>query len=194
MDSSFALKTVLPSFSVHTALCCDAPTVYIDSDGVLVDWVSYMLKNHFPGWTIDEINGLEPQVRAETLRKVYEQDPLVFAKLTPFEEAQSLIDAVDALGVDWHILTSSGSDHPSYNTAKSSKIYNLCQFDKVTEEKIIVTPTSADKQCYAGVGKVLIDDFWKNINQWEEVGGVGVKVSTCGAKLREIIEWINGTS
>jgi hypothetical protein len=194
MDSSFALKTVLPPFSIHTALCGESPTVYIDSDGVLVDWVSYMLKRHFPGWTIDELNGLEPKRRAETLGAVYEDDPLVFAKLTPFKEAQALIDAVDALGVNWYILTSAGSDHPSFDTAKTSKLYNLCRFNKVTEDKVIVTPASADKQLYAGVGKVLIDDFWKNINQWEEAGGVGVKVSTCGAKLQEIIDWINGTS
>lgn len=57
--------------------------------------------------------------------------------------------------------------------------------------KTIVVDSSSHKQLYAAPGNILIDDLSSNISEWKEKGGIGIlhiNTDTTLVQLQEIIE------
>tara|TARA_Y100001956_G_scaffold46088_1_gene44798 strand:+ start:404 stop:949 length:546 start_codon:yes stop_codon:yes gene_type:complete len=169
--------------------------INIDADGLLVDWKGYVIKNHFPHLTIDELNAMHADDRQKLLRQMYTDDPQLFYKLEPLEGAAEFMQRITSLGEPWRVLTSAGSDHPDFSVAAESKIQNLKKHFGIPRENITVTESSADKANYVERrGDILIDDFLRNVLQWNEQRGVGIHfIASKGheAALAEVSEVLN---
>ncbi len=51
--------------------------------------------------------------------------------------------------------------------------------------KMILKPSSL-KHEYASSTSLLIDDYWKNIRSWENVGGIGIIFKNCNQVIRQL--------
>lgn len=166
----------------------------IDSDGVLVDWEGYVIGTHFPSRTMESINKLDADVRYTTLNGMYQRDPNLFAKLKPLVGATDLIRHVKNSGVNYAVLTAAGTDHSDYEVVRKDKVRNLSALFGIPTDKIIVTRTSKHKKAYAKVGRVLVDDYIKNCQEFEDAGGRSVHVTheglLNGSTLRYVHEEI----
>tara|TARA_Y100001956_G_scaffold9851_1_gene8638 strand:- start:2195 stop:2740 length:546 start_codon:yes stop_codon:yes gene_type:complete len=166
--------------------------INIDADGLLVDWKGYVIENHFPYMTIEELNAMDADKRQKLLRQMYADDPQLFYKLEPLEGAAEFMQRIISLGEPWRILTSAGTDHPDFDVAAESKIQNLKKHFGISREHITVTESSSAKADYVeNRGDILIDDFLRNVLQWVENRGVGVHFTAAKgyeAALAEVCE------
>jgi hypothetical protein len=160
-----------------------APIVYCDMDGVLADFVRHIGNLYgvkLTSKTFDSfINPRKPEID-----KNY---PHLFGELPLMKGALDLWRVISKHDV--RILSAYPSSWQS--NAKS---------DKVAWVKKTLTPQPTkihtvlrhEKQLYAmtnGVPNILIDDFDKNIAEWEAAGGIGIKhtsASTTLARLKEL--------
>lgn len=148
---------------------------FVDLDGIGSNWQDYVLKNHFPSFSdIEELNQ-HPQ-REELIREVYAKDTHLFLKLPPIDKYNVIINHLKKRMVNWMVLTSAGSLHPDFNMARGDKIRYLQKHFKIPADKVIVTEESSDKQFWSRPGRTLIDDFRRNCDEWEEMGGTAILV------------------
>ena len=143
------------------------PEVYIDMDGVLVDffdaWAKLMGEKSFRD--IKDIN--------KGLQAIRDEDDF-WLKLKPTPNAGKLLALVRELKGSYTILSSPLADDPRSEPHKRMWVEkNLKQFPP---KKVIIT---GDKAKYAqqsdGTPNILIDDFGQNIQKWNAAGGIGVK-------------------
>lgn len=160
----------------------------LDLDGLGSDWQGYVLNTHFPHLTIDELN--KAANRSVLLREMYTKDPHVFYKLPVIDKYKRIIDALNASGAEWKILTSAGTDHPDYELVVSDKLRYVKEHFGVGPEKVIITRSSFEKAQYAAPNVVLFDDFFRNCEEWSENGGIGVHVETTDYDADELIDTI----
>lgn len=162
----------------------------IDSDGVLVDWEDYVVRNHFPNIGLMGINKMPQAERHLRLRSMYNRDPNLFAKLHPLQGARELVDYLKSTAINWAVLSAAGIDHPCYDTVRKDKLRNLSDLFDIPEDKIIVTRKSTDKVKYAAVGRVLVDDYIRNCESFTAGGGRCVHVTkerlSSGTVLKEV--------
>lgn len=155
------------------------PYVYLDLDGVGSNWGKYVLANHFPGKTIDDVNQMEAAERADAFAKMYRNDPRLFYKLEPYPPYRVLLAEIAKFPCKRRILTAAGSDHHSYEIVKYDKVRYLGEHFGVPPSEIIVCRESADKKNYADNRSILVDDFHRNCKEWEEEGGFAIRVEQC---------------
>ena len=143
------------------------PEVYIDMDGVLVDffnaWAKLMGEKSFR-----DIKDIDKGLQA-----IRDEDDF-WLKLKPTPNAGKLLALVRELKGSYTILSSPLADDPRSEPHKRMWVEkNLKQFPP---KKVIIT---GDKAKYAqqsdGTPNILIDDFGQNIAKWEAAGGIGVK-------------------
>lgn len=163
----------------------------IDSDGVLVDWEGYVIKNHFPSSDMSEINEMDSSERHLRLLAMYNRDPNLFAKLHPLDGARQLIDYIKSTSISWAVLSAAGVDHPSYETVRKDKIRNLSGLFGIPENKIIVTRTSKDKIKYAAPNRTLVDDYARNCEEFESAGGCSIHVTAKGLLSGEVLKSVH---
>ena len=141
--------------------------VYIDMDGVLVDffdaWAKLMGEKSFR-----DIKDIDKGLQA-----IRDEDDF-WLKLKPTPNAGKLLALVRELKGSYTILSSPLADDPRSEPHKRMWVEkNLKQFPP---KKVIIT---GDKAKYAqqsdGTPNILIDDFGQNIAKWEAAGGIGVK-------------------
>ena len=143
------------------------PEVYIDMDGVLVDF--------FDAWAklMGEKDFRDIKDVAKGLQAIRDEDDF-WLKLKPTPNAGKLLALVRELKGSYTILSSPLADDPRSEPHKRMWVEkNLKQFPP---KKVIIT---GDKAKYAqqsdGTPNILIDDFGQNIAKWEAAGGIGVK-------------------
>lgn len=164
-------------------------TCFVDLDGVGADWVTYVLSNHFKGMSIAELNA-HPD-RKEMLRKMYKKEQRLFLNLPVMPQYGILLNGLTHLGVQWKILTATGDDHPCQRSAASDKLLWLKRNFGITEDKVIITNASVDKQRYANANSVLIDDYYTNCIQWESNGGHAVHVDKLWYCPKKVVESVS---
>jgi len=143
------------------------PEVYIDMDGVLVDffdaWAKLMGEKSFRD--IKDIN--------KGLQAIRDEDDF-WLKLKPTPNAGKLLALVRELKGSYTILSSPLADDPRSEPHKRMWVEkNLKQFPP---KKVIITGNKAKyAQQSDGTPNILIDDFGQNIDKWNAAGGIGVK-------------------
>jgi hypothetical protein len=141
--------------------------VYIDMDGVLVDffdaWAKLMGEKSFRD--IKDIN--------KGLQAIRDEDDF-WLKLKPTPNAGKLLALVRELKGSYAILSSPLADDPRSEPHKRMWVEkNLKQFPP---KKVIITGNKAKyAQQSDGTPNILIDDFGQNIDKWNAAGGIGVK-------------------
>ena len=141
--------------------------VYIDMDGVLVDffdaWAKLMGKKNFR-----DIKDIDKGLQA-----IRDKDDF-WLKLRPTPNAGKLLALVRKLKGSYTILSSPLADDPRSEPHKRMWVEkNLKQFPP---KAVIITGNKAKyAQQSDGTPNILIDDFGQNIDKWNAAGGIGVK-------------------
>jgi len=143
------------------------PEVYIDMDGVLVDffdaWAKLMGEKSFR-----DIKDIDKGLQA-----IRDTDDF-WLNLKPTPNAGKLLALVRKLKGSYTILSSPLADDPRSEPHKRMWVEkNLKQFPP---KKVIITGNKAKyAQQSDGTPNILIDDFGQNIDKWNAAGGIGVK-------------------
>lgn len=181
-------------------LADDVPTVYCDVDGVLANFYAGMEKYlNIPEHSIEEFLS-----RNGGWSYIEQQEPHLFAKLPLLPDAkgliQGLIFARDSGKINLFILTAIPEQwyHSSMrHSATQDKVTWITRhFQKIPAKNVIVVRRQ-DKQTYAkthaqkkDAPPVLIDDFGKNIREWEHAGGFGIKHLSGASSLRALYTYL----
>jgi len=145
----------------------EATEIYIDMDGVLADffgeWAKLMDKDH---WT--KINDFP-----DALQKIRDTEKF-WLDLPILPQAKQLLALIKQVKGEYNICSTPLADDPKSEPHKREWIKkNLAFFPP---KNIYITH---DKPQYAtqsdGTPNILIDDYGKNVNEWESAGGIGFK-------------------
>lgn len=165
--------------------------VFFDSDGVFANWSGYVLPTHFPDLKdVDELTALPKSVYEPRMRAVYITDPDIFSKLKPITGSECLIAACEELSIPWSILTAAGEDHYSYDHVRVCKEQWFARYYDLSVEKVVVSRRSSDKKLYAAPGRVLVDDFLRNCEEWAAAGGTAIHCKSNEPNFKEILRVI----
>lgn len=164
--------------------------LYLDSDGVLADWVSKMIEmiNH-PEIICQETLNKHPK-RSIYIQEVYKKNPNLFAELNPIPLGVNLVNRLRDLNIPFKILTAIGPDHHSFETAKETKLQWFKHHFSLSEEEVVCVPLSEDKKMYCWDGVVLVDDYEKNVEDWNENDGIGLLFKEDEHVVSNILEQI----
>ena len=143
------------------------PTVFLDMDGVLVDFFNAFAKLA----NVKHWKQMDPQRLQDVLNKIVGSD--YFAKLPKTNTCDSIVEMVVDFAGSYSILSSPLRGDIA-NSTKHKRAWVMDNLSPQPTTTIIVR----DKSQYAllnGVQNILIDDRANNINKWKEAGGYGIK-------------------
>ena len=150
--------------------------IFVDMDGVLADFVRGVEGPKY-------LNG--PLVSEQTYdsRKIELSNKGLFRDLPIMPGMLKLINYIKESGIDWEILTASGSLNRT--VVAKDKIYWI---RKHVDPKVIVTAIikGEDKAAFARSNHVLIDDRKSNIDAWTEAGGIGIVHTTAESTIEQL--------
>ena len=143
------------------------PTVFLDMDGVLVDFFNAFAKLA----NVKHWKQVDPQRLQDVLNKIVGSD--YFAKLPKTNTCDSIVEMVVDFAGSYSILSSPLRGDIT-NSTKHKRAWVMDNLSPQPTTTIIVR----DKSQYAlinGVQNILIDDRANNIHKWKEAGGYGIK-------------------
>jgi|TARA_R110001592_G_scaffold161707_1_gene394413 5'(3')-deoxyribonucleotidase len=163
--------------------------IYVDMDGVLADffgeWAKLMKVSH---WT--EL-GKEHSI-PDALQAIRDSNEF-WLNIPMLPKAKELLLLIKKLKGSYYICSSPLADDPNSVPHKEEWIRRHLSF--FPPKKVFIT---SNKPKYAlrkdGTANILIDDFGKNINAWQDAGGVGFKYKdhkferTVGALKKQMTE------
>ena len=142
------------------------PTVFLDMDGVLVDFFGAFAKlanvEHWKQMDSHRLHGV--------LEKIVGSD--FFAKLPKTNSCDSIIEMIIEYAGAYSILSSPLRGDIA-NSTKHKRVWIMDNLYPLPVKTII----ARDKSQYAllnGVQNILIDDREDNINKWKDAGGYGI--------------------
>ena len=160
--------------------------IFVDMDGVLADFLKGVESPEYIGHplTNDAKGHTEYDDRKEELT-----NKRLFANLPPMVDMYDLIAYIKHTGHKWEILTAAGVVNRE-----------LVVFDKKSWIKKYVDPsvvvnctfTGSQKAAYAMKKNVLIDDRPKNIEAWENAGGIGILHTSAADTIEQLKKLRNG--
>ena len=148
-------------------MSANEPTVFLDMDGVLVDFFNAFAKLA----NVKHWKQMDPQRLQDVLNKIVGSD--YFAKLPKTNTCDSIVEMVVDFAGSYSILSSPLRGDIA-NSTKHKRAWVMDNLSPQPTTTIIVR----DKSQYAlinGVQNILIDDRANNIHKWKEEGGYGIK-------------------
>lgn len=151
--------------------------LYVDMDGVQADF--YGMIRRLLG---SEYMNFAPRV---VWRKV-EEIPNFFETLEPLPGLNELWEGIHALNIERvAVLTASPMPTKYLRTAPADKVAWISKH-VVEPMTVIVTENWKEKSKYAHPCSVLIDDQQRNIDAWEEAGGIGILHMSVESTLQQL--------
>ena len=152
----------------------ELPTIFCDMDEVLVAFRS----------GAEKVIGMPfPDADKEERWNAINQTKGFWANLNWMPGAKRLWDFISKY--DTEILSAYSNRDPS---SRTGKLKWLSKNTKIKRGKINLVMRS-DKQKYAttnGKPNILIDDYIKNINEWEAKGGIGIHHTNVSKSIAEL--------
>lgn len=152
----------------------ELPTIYCDLDMVLVNFMKDADKavgGSFVGTPKDE------------RWKAVQQTKGFWANLEWMPGAKRLYDFISRY--EPHVLSAYTGRDPTSKVGKLKWLKKNTKFKKINIHLVM----RSQKQAYAMADNkpnVLIDDYIKNINEWESKGGIGVHHTNVGKTINEL--------
>jgi len=117
--------------------------------------------------------------------KRFESEKGFFANLKPYKYIESVNELAKSGNVEVYIISATPNDQADQdkmiwinNFLKDIKKENIC-FSRIGENKAQIIENklniTIDKTC------ILLDDYTKNLNEWESLNGIGIKRLTTKA-------------
>lgn len=144
--------------------------IYVDMDGVLADffgeWAKLMQVDHFT--KIDKEHDIK-----DALQKIRDTDEF-WLKLPLLPQAKQLLNLIKQIKGEYNICSSPLPDDPRSEPHKRQWIEKNLNF--FPPKNVYITNNKSQfATTQDGTPNILIDDFGKNVNQWESAGGIGFK-------------------
>lgn len=158
--------------------------IYFDMDGVLADFDSGVLD--YCGFRNYSLNVESPPGHEDRLWAAIKQVDRFYYRLKPMPGAIEMFSCVYGKYKDkCEILTGIPKPHREILTAKEDK--EQWVKDYLSETVKVNAVLRKDKSLYCtGKGCILIDDYLKNIREWEEMGGTGIAFVSTEQALQEL--------
>ncbi len=162
--------------------------VFLDLDGVMADFITPA--NEITG--IPFVPGVFVKIDKHDWYKMMDTWPTFWMDLELLPHALELWRAL----APWHpsILTAAPEIWPSACTGKEVWVKrNLPKFGYHPEQKFHCVRRAEEKQKFAvtnGHPNVLIDDQAKNIREWEQAGGVGIRYLPSRVAIQTVVATI----
>ena len=151
--------------------------VYVDMDGVLADFFSEAVKKC--DWPASHWKDLSQRDLMRVFKKISGTD--FFRNLPLYPQSNTLLQSIVNIAGGFSILSSPLAEDYEHS-AKMKKLW--------LEEKLHIEPQeiifSGDKAQYAK-GNILIDDFHKNIINWEAAGGFGIRYQANEHNISDVL-------
>ena len=152
----------------------DLPSIYCDMDMVLCDFLK----------GAEKVIGMPfPLANKQTRWEKISATIDFWANLPWMPGAKKIVQSI--MRYDAHILSAYSGKDPN---SKSGKMKWLSKNTNFKRSKIHLV-TRAQKQAFAqtnGKPNVLIDDYIKNIKEWESKGGIGIHHTAVPKTLNEL--------
>tara|TARA_E500000178_G_scaffold293540_1_gene298349 strand:+ start:43 stop:555 length:513 start_codon:yes stop_codon:yes gene_type:complete len=160
--------------------------IFLDMDGVLADFLKGVEQPEYIGHplTNDDAGHTEYDLRKEEIT-----NKRLFANLPPMVDMYDLLAYVKHCEVPWEILTAAGTVN------RELVVYDKNEWIKrYVDPSVVVTCTysGSQKSAFAKEGFVLIDDRPKNIQCWEDAGGIGILHTNAKDTINKLKELRNG--
>jgi len=197
-----ALDILFPSLLESPFAAGQVPQVFCDVDGVLANFYEGMRRDF--GVPKEKVNDF--LVNKNGWAIITKQNPHLFATLPLLPDAKGLIAGLTQLRDKGQIKLSILTAIPDewYHDAVMRKVstqdkinWVTRHFQKIPPQNVLVVRRE-DKQKYAkaqrAIGRppaVLIDDFSKNIREWEMAGGLGILHTSSMQSLRQLVTYLN---
>lgn len=156
--------------------------IFVDMDGVLCDL--YKAVSDENQTTVEELT----QKDYANFFKRHEGDAdKVFANLPKYDTTDFLIELVKNIAGNYSILSAKLKNHDSTKIVKGKNEW----LDKNLSIQPVERIFERDKFKYAktnGIPNILIDDWEKNINEWENAGGIGILYCSGKDDFSDVIE------
>lgn len=162
--------------------------IYFDMDGVIANF-NKGVKDLLGMTPRDQGAGFDFRWYNQLYAKMREVDHY-YDKLEPIQEVvELLLELYDKYGDDVQILTAIPKPNRGIVTAADDKVNWTGRLISPDIKVNIVYRADKVKFCQ-GKDCILIDDFDKNVNEWEEIGGTGLlyskDVNLLRAQLRQL--------
>ena len=152
---------------------------FIDSDGVLADFIGWV-ESVRPGSLGDD---------EAVDRCVVDNYTRAYLDSKPLHEAGLFLEQL-AVDPDCYVLTCVGDWHrykvyyPEKTDEEMVEIFNVLRENKykwfeehgVPRDKVVIVEKSSKKLEYCAPGFILVDDWDRTVDAWNDLGGVGIKV------------------
>jgi hypothetical protein len=138
--------------------------IYLDLDGVFADF-----KTRFR-----EIVKFEYDVDPAGAWARLDQVDHLFLTLEPFPEAKQMFNSIINTGVPCKMLTALPRTTGKLKTAAADKAEWVARHLS-PEIEVICTDGWRGKRLYGKSDAILIDDMQRNIDDWREGGGIGIR-------------------
>tara|TARA_Y100000022_G_scaffold196927_1_gene204638 strand:- start:1918 stop:2676 length:759 start_codon:yes stop_codon:yes gene_type:complete len=172
------VKTKIPDYmgaiekGLEEDLDTNTPDVYVDMDGVLVDF--------FNEWAkligVKSYRDIPKKEIGKALKKIV-NTPNFWEDLPTLAGYKDLLNTIKAVKGKYKILSSPLANDPNVDPGKREWVRKHLNFFK--PEQVII---DHNKSKYAkkedGSPNLLIDDFGKNVNAWQSAGGIAIKHHT----------------
>ena len=146
--------------------------IFFDMDGTLAEWRNIMFST--------QIKKPEDVERAvEKLNRILTTKGYYYSLLphTSLCESAEILSGKE--NTELYIITCVMPANETCSPEEEKRRWIKREVPFIKEENIIIVPNGKNKTKYVpgGIkkGDVLVDDFTKNLREWEEAGGIGVK-------------------
>ena len=147
--------------------------IFLDMDGVLVDFDGEFERNH----------GILPyKLPRQELWQIVLDTKDYWVNLPKLKDADELVNYLNKFG--FKILT--GLPQYGFDKAEVEKKKWLLNHYGIKEG--VICCLSKDKQQYGQKGDILIDDRLPNIERWVEMGGIGILHTSTEDTIKQLKE------
>ena len=154
--------------------------VYVDMDGVLADLFNHVGDIH----DVEHYNHMSDD-QWETFFANTDAYHL-FRQLPAFPQTNAILEAITQIAGGYSIL-SSPLNFDREGSIKGKREW-IDRHIKVPPINIVFEHEKFKYARTNGVPNILIDDFRKNIELWNEAGGIGIKFQTDENHLEELVD------
>lgn len=157
-------------------------TVHLDMDGVLSDFRKAAIELHGPNY--EKLGRTNP---VAFWRPITKQIDNFFSHLDPLPDALELYDFVSTIpDIDIKILTAlPRPEGKAITVAQDKTDWIHRHIDDKLEVITVIGGKNKSKYCNA-VNDILIDDTKRNLDAWEEAGGIGILHTSASETIKQL--------
>jgi hypothetical protein len=153
--------------------------IFCDMDGVLVNFDDGV-KELTNGLSFEQYKSRFGE--AKLWEMINKKGSTFWARLLWMPDGQNLWDSISHMKPTPIILTSGATSKAEYSSVGKKE---WCERLSGSPQVIVVSE-AREKQKYAGKNRILIDDYEKNIQQWNAKGGIGILHKNTADTLRQL--------